>query len=203
MPRVSATHQHARRDQILAAAGSCFARHGFSATSMPDIASVAGLSVGALYRYFTSKEQLFLAVVAERVAIYNDTVFSALNNPGPPLRRLAAALRGLQRLLRTQTPEDARLSLELWSRAHEVPELAAWLRHARRRRVLAFRDVIDEAKLAGVVKPDVRPGDAAAALLALADGLVVQRACAPFERPSGDSVAEAERLLRTWQSDAP
>jgi AcrR family transcriptional regulator len=200
MPKVSPSHQHARRDQILAAAGICFARHGFAATSMPDIATVADMSVGALYRYFASKEQLFLAVVAERVAVYNDAVFAELNNPGPALRRLTAALRSLQRLLRTQTPEDARLSLELWSRAHDVPELAAWLREARRRRVVAFRDVIDEAKLAGLLRSDVRPNDAAAALLAIADGLVVQRACAPFEHSTGHATNEAERLLKAWQS---
>src|SRR5690348_9357201 len=159
MPRVSPEHQHARRDQILTAAAACFARHGFAVTSMPEIASMAGLSVGALYRYFASKEQLFLAVVEERVAVYNQAVFNALDNPGPPLARLTAALRALQQLLRTQTPEDARISLELWSRAHDVPELSAWLRRARQRRILAFRDVIDEAKMAGVLKRDVRPND--------------------------------------------
>jgi AcrR family transcriptional regulator len=203
MPKVSLTHQHARRDQILSAAGTCFARHGFAAASMPEIAAVAGLSVGALYRYFASKEQLFLAVVAERVAVYNDAVFAELNTPGPPARRLIAALRSLQRLLRTQMPDDARLSLELWSRANDVPELAVWLRQARRRRVLAFRDVIDEAKLAGAFDSDLRANDAAAALLAIADGLVVQRACAPFEQSTGDAVTEAERLLRSWQVPTP
>jgi hypothetical protein len=74
------------------------------------------------------------------------------------------------------------------------------LRQARRRRVLAFRDVIDEARLTGVLNSDVRPNDAAAALLAIADGLVVQRACGGFEHSTGDAVAEAERLLKNWQS---
>jgi AcrR family transcriptional regulator len=198
MPRITPSHQHARRDQILTAAASCFARQGFAATTMPEIASVADLSVGASYRYFASKEQLFLAVVAERVAVYNDAVFAALDDPGPPLLRLTAALRNVQRLLQTQTPEDARLSLELWSRAHDVPELAAWLRQARRRRVVAFRKVIDEAIQAHLVRPELRASDAAAVLVAIADGLVVQRACAPFEHSSGDPVTEAERLLGTW-----
>jgi hypothetical protein len=92
------------------------------------------------------------------------------------------------------------LTLELWSRAHDVPELAAWLRQARRRRVLALRHVIDEAKLAGMLRSDIRANDAAAALLGIADGLVVQRACAPFEQPTGDPITEAERLLGCWDS---
>jgi AcrR family transcriptional regulator len=202
MPRVSTDHQHARHEQILSAAASCFARHGFAEASMPEIASVAGLSVGALYRYFASKEDLFLAVIADRVAVYNDAVFAALDKPGAPLARLTASLRGLRRLLRAQTPDDARLSLELWSRAHDVPELAAWLRRARKRRIQAFLNVIDEARLAGVLKQDVRSTDAAALLLAVADGLVVQRACAAFERSDGDAVAEAERLLASWKVES-
>ena len=60
MPRVSEAYERARRHQILDAAAKCFSRGGFSATSMPEIAAEAGLSVGALYRYFSSKEDLFL-----------------------------------------------------------------------------------------------------------------------------------------------
>jgi AcrR family transcriptional regulator len=128
VPRVSPEYERSRHDQILAAAAGCFAGGGVAATSMPDIAAQAGLSVGALYRYFLSKEELFLAVVEARVAVYNDAVFAALDRQGPPLGRVRAALHSLQRLLGRQSPDDARLSLELWARAHDVPELGAWLR---------------------------------------------------------------------------
>ncbi|HEY9407971.1 MAG TPA: helix-turn-helix domain-containing protein, partial [Jiangellaceae bacterium] len=52
MPRVSEAHLAARRDQILQAAWTCFARDGFHATSMQDVFAEAGLSAGAVYRYF-------------------------------------------------------------------------------------------------------------------------------------------------------
>ncbi len=198
MPRVSASHERERRDQIVAAAAMCFARHGFAETAMPEIAAAAGLSVGALYRYYPGKEELFLAVIAERVAVYNEAVFAALRTPGPPVERIIAALRSLQRLLHRQRPEDARLSLELWSRAHDVPQLGAWLQDARRRRLYALREVLVEARLSGEVRRDLRTNEAAAFLLALADGLVVQRACAPFQPAGGDPVAEAERVLAVW-----
>ena len=199
MPRVSSQHQQARHDQILTAAAACFARNGFAATAVPDIAVQAGLSVGTLYRYFGSKEDLFLAVVAERVAVYNQAVFAALSRSGPPVKRLRAALRSLYRLLSTQPPEDARLSLELWSRAHDVNGLRSWLAEARQRRITAFRRVIEEAKLAGDVRCEVRTVDAAAILIAVADGLVVQRSCAEVLPSPGDSLREVERLLRSWQ----
>jgi len=200
MPKVSQQHEQARREQIVDAASRCFARHGFAATSVPDIASDAHLSVGLMYRYFGSKEDLFLAVVGERVAIYNDAVFAELARSGPPVKRIRAALRRLQRLLASQAPEDARLSLELWARAHDVTPLQQWLREARARRLQAFRSAIEEGKLSGQIAGDVRASDAAALLMAVADGLVVQRSCSPFHASFGEPLNEAERLLASWQS---
>jgi TetR/AcrR family transcriptional regulator, transcriptional repressor of aconitase len=201
MPRVSAQHGQARRDQIIAAAANCFARNGFAATSIPDIVAEAGLSVGSLYRYFSGKEDLFLAVVAERAAVHNDAVFAELDRAGAALGRVRTSLRRLQRLLDSQLPDDARLLLELWARAHDMPALGEWLRQARARRVQAFRRVIEEAKLAGEARRDLRASDAATVLVALADGLVVQRACVPFQEAAGDPLKEAERLIASWERE--
>ena len=65
VPRVSEAHLAARRQQILDAARTCFLRNGFHQTSMQDVIREAGLSVGAVYRYFPSKNDLITAL-AER-----------------------------------------------------------------------------------------------------------------------------------------
>ena len=194
-------HEQARRDQIVSAAATCFARNGFASTSVPEIVSEAGLSVGSIYRYFASKEDLFLAVVADRVAVYNDAVFAELSREGPATARLTGALRRLQRLLLDQAPEDARLSLELWARAHDVAGLREWLLEARSRRLGAFQRVLREGQSEGELRPDLRVNDAAAALVALADGLVVQRACSLFLELVGSALGEAERLVNSWRSE--
>ncbi|WP_372460262.1 TetR/AcrR family transcriptional regulator [Nocardia coffeae] len=62
MPRVSREHLDARRQQIVDAARTCFAEQGFAGTSMTDIITESGLSNGAIYRYFTSKDQIVIAV---------------------------------------------------------------------------------------------------------------------------------------------
>ncbi|WP_203930241.1 TetR/AcrR family transcriptional regulator [Virgisporangium ochraceum] len=67
MPRVSAEHLAARRQQILDAARRCFVTDGFHATSMQQVIAEAGLSVGAVYRYFPSKSDLILGI-AEQLA---------------------------------------------------------------------------------------------------------------------------------------
>jgi AcrR family transcriptional regulator len=65
MPKLKPNVQRARREHILDAAEQCFGRAGFHRTSMHDICKVAGISPGALYVYFDSKEAL-IAGIAER-----------------------------------------------------------------------------------------------------------------------------------------
>jgi AcrR family transcriptional regulator len=62
MPKVSQQHLDARRQQIVDAARTRFASHGFARTSMADIVVASGLSNGAIYRYFTSKDDIVVAV---------------------------------------------------------------------------------------------------------------------------------------------
>lgn len=65
MPKLTPATQAARRSHILDAAELCFARAGFHRTTMQDICKQAGVSAGALYVYFASKEDL-IAGIAER-----------------------------------------------------------------------------------------------------------------------------------------
>ena len=55
------------RRRLLDAAASVFARRGFAATSLDEVAEEAGFSKGAVYSNFSSKEDLFLAVLDEHV----------------------------------------------------------------------------------------------------------------------------------------
>ena len=61
MPKVTQAHLDARRQQIVEAAQTCFARQGFHQTRMQDICKEAGLSPGAVYSYFPSKVQIIAA----------------------------------------------------------------------------------------------------------------------------------------------
>jgi AcrR family transcriptional regulator len=68
MPRVAESYLQARRRQIMDAAVTCFARSGFHAATMQDIVAETGLSAGAIYRYFKSKEDIVAAIAAEHHA---------------------------------------------------------------------------------------------------------------------------------------
>jgi len=55
--------EKSRQFEILDAAASVFADNGYHGTSIPDVCSKAGISVGALYKYFNNKEAVFIAVL--------------------------------------------------------------------------------------------------------------------------------------------
>ena len=57
-----------RPDEVLDAALKLFAKNGFAATKVEDIATEAGISKGAVYRYFTSKEEIFESLVKRAIA---------------------------------------------------------------------------------------------------------------------------------------
>ena len=61
MPKVSKEHKQARREQIIDAAINCFIRNGIHQTSMRDICKEAGLSIGAVYLHFMSKDKIIEA----------------------------------------------------------------------------------------------------------------------------------------------
>src|SRR5262252_7462295 len=57
----------ARPAEILDAALAAFAERGFAATRLDDVAARAGITKGTLYLYFSSKEELFKAVVRQQL----------------------------------------------------------------------------------------------------------------------------------------
>ena len=84
MARVSQAHLDARRRQILDGAARCFARNGFHATSMQDVLRESGLSAGAVYRYFASKEEIVAAIAGEAFGLVRAAFADAAAAVPPP-----------------------------------------------------------------------------------------------------------------------
>lgn len=91
MPRVSPEYRQGQREAILDAAESCLARRGIAATRVEDIAAEAAFSVGAVYRYFPSKDSI-IAALGERHRERDRAVLAELQDL--PLReRILESLR--------------------------------------------------------------------------------------------------------------
>jgi len=80
--------KQARREDILNAAQRLFARNGFHATKLDDIAEEAELSKGTIYLYFDSKEDLFFSLVRQKMAQLMDRLRRSVQTAKPILERI-------------------------------------------------------------------------------------------------------------------
>lgn len=123
-----------RPDEVLDAALQLFVRNGFAATKVEDIAAGAGLSKGAVYRYFSSKEEIFESLVKRALTpIADHTSIVAMTSQADP----AMLLRGVMTMLagRLSDPDTLALPRLVLMEAGKFPALAAAYR----------RQVIDKA----------------------------------------------------------
>jgi AcrR family transcriptional regulator len=174
MPKVTQQHRDARREQILAGARRCFLRDGFHATSMQDLFAEAGLSSGAVYSYFASKDDVIVAIAEENMRGVTEMIAAvAAQHPGRPP---GAVLGDIMDMVRTRDAQDGlgKLTVIVWSEALRNPALAA-----------RFADMVTQirASLAEVIEqssPDPPAGVPAdilsAALICLVPGYLLQLA---------------------------
>lgn len=80
----------AQADKILAAAARLFATHRFHEARMEDIAALAGVGKGTLYRYFKDKEELYLGLLARAAEDILARQHRAMQDHACPHRRLVA-----------------------------------------------------------------------------------------------------------------
>lgn len=74
-PRMAAKQQQ-KHDAILLAALTLFAERGFHGTAVPDVAALADVGTGTIYRYFASKEELVNAVFRRAKTLLRDTLMA-------------------------------------------------------------------------------------------------------------------------------
>jgi TetR/AcrR family transcriptional repressor of uid operon len=110
-----------RRDRIMAAAERAFAHHGFHGASMQHLAAEAAMSAGNLYRSFTSKDAIVLALAQrDRITMARD--IEALGEAPD----LVVALSDLLRRRLVEEPVwRTQLVLEIWAEAARNPAIAA------------------------------------------------------------------------------
>lgn len=90
VPKRSREYMDAQRLRFCEAAMACFRRKGVVATNLNDICEEAGLSMGALYKHFASRDELLEAILALRLAGRNEALHGS---SWPELRAAILAMR--------------------------------------------------------------------------------------------------------------
>jgi AcrR family transcriptional regulator len=177
--RAARARGRAARDELLTAALGVFARRGYREAGVDEIALEAGYSKGALYWHFSSKEELLMALLEERIdAPMRDRV--ALLASAPPERDMSVeATRAFARQV-SEAREAMLLEREYWSLAIRDPALRA--RYVERQTEL--RDALAaamEARARHLGTPDLTmPGeDVARIVMSIIGGLAVDELVEP------------------------
>jgi TetR/AcrR family transcriptional regulator, transcriptional repressor of aconitase len=174
MPKVSQQHRDARREQILAAARRCFLRDGFHATSMQDLFAEAGLSSGAVYSYFASKDDVIVAIAEENIRDVTEMMrITAVSQPDRPV---GAVLADVLDMLHAKDTQDGlgKLTVIVWSEALRNPSLAARFAALVNQVRVNFTEAIQSRR--GSLPGDVSADAFAAMLLSLVPGYLLQLA---------------------------
>ena len=175
MPKISDERKAERREQILAAARRCFAEYGYEGATVARLEQETGLSRGAIFNYFGSKEDLFIELAVQDTKRLSDIwVSEGLTSVVREVFELDPAWLGVEVELirRVRTDRDFRDRIEQRMQA-VVP--------VNRARIL-------EAQRSGELRSDIGPEEIGAFVNLVLNGIALLRA-------SGEKPPSSELVL--------
>lgn len=179
MPKVTAAHSAARRQQIIDAAYRCFARKGFHQATMRDIYEEAKLSPGAVYHYFASKDAIIQASFEFDYQRSLD-LFAAATASDDPLKALRELIDFFfQGLASAAALGAGRVNVQGWGEALVNPPLRETLQGVMAQYLAALADITRRAQALGQLDPTLDPQAFGRILLSLYYGLELQTALDP------------------------
>jgi TetR/AcrR family transcriptional regulator, transcriptional repressor of aconitase len=201
VPKVTEQYRIDRRAEITTAAARCFARKGVHRTSMADIIAESGLSAGAIYNHFRSKQEITISVGAALIKGRLLGALDALEHEGGPIDPGRLIGRALAELDRTSVVDDlpvGALIVQLWGEAVVDEHLMALMHEQIRSiRVNFVRPIKRWAREEHGLSPQraARWSERISQILiAMASGYMIQRALFPDFEPKA-YIADAERIL--------
>lgn len=164
------------RADLLEAARRVFANQSYAGATIDDITAEAGVSKGAFYFHFDSKEDILVALVTDWANEISEGVQDLTRTGNLEGAGLRAALNRLFSV--GNSTWQPRLVLEFLSQAEQHERVGAVLVAAQDAWRTAMAKLISKARRAGVADEGLSPDAIAAALLAIRNGLLMQ-ACLP------------------------
>ncbi len=186
------------RSSILEAAGECFAQNGYDGTGVAEICRRSGVTKGAFYHHFPSKQALFLELLG-RWLTGLDTQLEAARAEAETIPERLLQMTGMVRQVFEAGSGQLPIFLEfLTQAAHDPAVWQATIAPYRRYRA-SFRGMIEAGIAEGSLRP-VDPETAAQVIVSLAVGLVLQGLLDPHGADWGQVAEESvQMLLESWE----
>jgi AcrR family transcriptional regulator len=187
------THRADNRERLIAAGYKVLSERGYEATTVKEVANIAGVSPGLFHYYFASKDELLLAVLREAGTRYGQMM--RILGESVPTSQLPEAAINAARERVAQEPEWYRLRYELFALGLRNPtflpvlgELLAYIRQMLAGPLQNFTGQ-DEARAQAL----------ASIVLACFDGLALQQ----LAQPSADLTGAYDLLLEVILGSSP
>src|SRR5436190_9721470 len=179
MPKVSDAYLEARRAEILDAAWRCLADKGYHQTTMQDVCEESGLSYGAIYRYFASKEDILIAIF-ERIAEVSRGIVEQATQTADPRNALEAIGRVTFSYFDQPNFEFVtRTDIEIWPEMMRSNALRERFREGVRYWHRVVSGLLSAGQSRGELRADVDPDVVAALDMCAFEGLRRYRLIAP------------------------
>ena len=186
-----------RRSQILDAALVCFGKRGFHQTSMHDISSEAGISVGLIYRYFENKE----AVISAMADRHKKEISEVLERA----RQAPTLLESLEILFTAHCCENetrvvSAFVVDLYAEASRNPHVADLTRDVLETAMNGVTQLIARAPEAQSVAHGLAPNELAELIFAVARGMLMLDVLRPQEMTAAERrERQLEVTRRLWR----
>ncbi|MBW0269692.1 transcriptional regulator [Nocardia sp. MH4] len=174
MPRVSEEHLERRRQQILDAAQLCFAKRGFHETSMQDVFAEAGLSAGAVYRYFTSKNEIIAALVLQTMVPLRSRLAEIIRAETPPVPAEVVRLLTTEVIKHSGADGPLRLAPQAWALALVQPEAGLPVREGIATMRDLWREYVVRMRELGWIPADADVDALAKTIIGIMPGFILQ-----------------------------
>ncbi len=175
MPKLAPKTHHARREHILDAAERCFITKGFHPATMDDICREAGVSPGALYTYFASKEELIVGLCERE----KDRFGKELSQMYEACDFLAALQSMAEQYCCHEPIEKVRLHVEIGAEAGRNAVIGNTVRSIDKTVSASLVHLLERERDQGRIEPRVPIEIIVRAMGALGDGLFLRRTLDP------------------------
>jgi AcrR family transcriptional regulator len=167
MPRVIPEYKEEARARILRAANHVFGEKGYRQATMDDVAKKLGVSKGALYLYFASKEELFEAICRSEPLAFREILYSSFSENKQPLDSAGIFFDNMLK----RYGSESGLSFEIFSEASHNATLRKILKKTQDDYAKTLLNYLEEGQKRGFIHKELDLEPLTYALIGLWNGI--------------------------------
>jgi AcrR family transcriptional regulator len=182
------------RDQILEAARQLIIKQGYDATGVAEICREAGISKGAFYYHFQSKQDLFTTLLSDWLNSL-DASFATIQNSSASVAEQLEQMAGSANLVLHALEDPIPVFLAFWSKAIQDPQTWQETIQPFRHYQQEFVRMLNSGKESGSLQTSIPTEDASRILVGLAIGILLQGLIFPEEADWQDVLSKAVKIF--------